>query len=79
MIGGSFLGIIGIVVIFIYFITKMASVKSFGKPYLMPFAPVSLVGLKDGFVQFPLKSNKKRVKYLSNNIIKQGDDEIEKN
>ena len=79
MIGGSFLGIIGIVVIFIYFITKMASVKSFGKPYLMPFAPASLVGLKDGFVQFPLKSNKKRVKYLSNNIIKQGDDEIEKN
>lgn len=79
MLGGSFLGIIGIVVVFVYFVTKLASLESFGKPYLMPFAPTSWAGLKDSFIQAPLRNNRRRVKYLSNNIIKQGSDEHEKN
>lgn len=79
MLGGSFLGIIGIVIVFIYFITKLASTYSFGKPYLLPYAPTSLTGLKDSIIQLPLKSNKKRESYLSDNVIKQGGEDNEKN
>ncbi len=74
MIGGSFLGIIGIVIVFIYFITKMASTNSFGKPYLIPYAPTSSVGLKNSIIRFPLNSIRKRISFLSNNVVKKGRD-----
>lgn len=71
MIGGAFLGIIGIVVVLILFLTKVASTKSFGKPYLLPFSPVSKEGLKNSIIKVPLAKLTKRRKYLSNNIIKE--------
>ena len=53
------------IIIFIYFITKLASTYSFGKPYLLPYAPTSLTGLKDSIIQLPLRVIKKeRVIYL---------------
>lgn len=74
MIGGSFLGIIGIVIVFIYFITKMASTNSFGKPYLIPYAPTSSEGLKNSIIRFPLNSIRKRISFMSNNVVKKGRD-----
>lgn len=71
MIGASLLGIIGILIVFVYFITKLSSTKSFGKPYLIPFAPTYKEGLKNSVVRFPLKKLNKRRSYLSNNIIKE--------
>ena len=70
MIGASFLGIIGVVIVFIYFIIKLCSLHSFGVPYIMPFAPLSLTGLKDSIIKFPTKDLDKREKYLSDNITK---------
>lgn len=70
MIGASFLGIIGVVIVFIYFIIKMCSLNSFGVPYFSPFAPVSIAGLKNSIVKFPAKDLDKRDKFLSNNITK---------
>lgn len=70
MIGASFLGVIGVVIVFIYFIIKMCSLNSFGVPYFSPFAPVSIAGLKNSIVKFPAKDLDKRDKFLSNNITK---------
>ena len=72
MIGGAFLGIIGIAIVLIIYLTKVTSTKSFGKPYLMPYAPVSINGLKNSFIKMPLSKLNKRRGYLSNNTIKIG-------
>lgn len=72
MIGGAFLGIIGIAVVLILFLAKVTSTKSFGKPYLLPFSPVSITGIKNSFIKLPLRKLNKRREYLSNNIIKEG-------
>lgn len=70
MIGASFMGIIGVVITFIYLIIKLCSLHSFGIPYFYPFAPISITGLKDSIIKFPTKDLNKREKYLSNNITK---------
>ena len=73
MIGASLMGILGVVIAFMYLIIKLCSLKSFGVPYLMPFAPVSTTGLKNSIIKLPAKDLRKREKYLSNNIIKYKD------
>jgi len=70
MIGASFMGIIGIIAIFIYMITKLSSLYSFGKPYLIPFSPIDFTGLKNSIIKFPTKKLNKRESYISNNKIK---------
>lgn len=71
MIGGSFLGIIGIIFVFIFFCIRMTSLDSFGVPYLTPYAPINLTGLKNSIIKFPIKNLTKRESYLSDNKIKQ--------
>lgn len=70
MIGASLMGVIGVVIVFMYFIIKLCSLHSFGVPYLVPFSPISTTGLKNSIIKFPAKDLDKREKYLSNNIIK---------
>ncbi len=70
MIGASLMGILGVVLTFVYFIIKLCSLKSFGVCYLSPFAPTSTVGLKNSIIKFPAKDLDKREKALSNNIVK---------
>lgn len=71
MTGATLLGIVGVVVAFIYFIIKLSNLKSFGKPYLMPYVPTMTAGLKNSIIKFPIKDQNKRAKYLSDNRIKQ--------
>lgn len=71
MLGGAFLGIVGVLAMAIFFIIRLSNLESFGKPYLMPFAPTILEGLKSSIVKFPIKSLNKRQSYLSNNRIKE--------
>lgn len=71
MLGGAFLGIVGVLAMTIFFITRLSHLESFGKPYLLPFAPTDIDSLKNSIVKFPLKSLKKRPSYLSNNRIQQ--------
>lgn len=73
MIGASLMGILGVVMVFIYFIIKMCSLKSFGMPYFIPYAPISTTGLKNSILKFPAKDLSKREKYLSDNITKYKD------
>lgn len=79
MIGASLLGMVGVVVVFIYFVIEISSLNSFGKPYLMPYAPTIFSGLKNGLIKFPAKKLNERRSYLSNNKIKQRIDTNEKN
>lgn len=67
MIGASFLGVIGVVVVFLYFMITIAALESYGKPYLLPFAPANFAGLKDSIIKFATKNKTKRPRYLSNN------------
>ena len=71
MLGATFLGIIGVVLVFIFFLLNISSLESFGVPYLTPFSPTYKTGLKNTFIKFPTKSLNKREKYLSNNIVKE--------
>lgn len=79
MIGASLLGIVGVVIVFIYFVIELVSLNSFGKPYLMPYAPTYYIGLKNSIIKFPAKLLNKRRPYLSNNTIRQRIDQNEKN
>ena len=79
MIGASLLGMIGVVVVFIYFISKLASMNTFGKPYLLPFTPIDTNALKNSIIKFPLRKASKRSKYLSDNRIMQRSDNLEEN
>ncbi len=51
MLLASFLGIIGIVFSFIYFVINLSATNSFDKPYLMPFIPTNLKNLKDSIIR----------------------------
>ena len=70
MIGASLMGIVGVTMVFIYFITKLCSLYSFGKPYLIPFAPLNLTGIKNSIIKLPNKKLNKREEYLSKNRTK---------
>lgn len=70
MLGASFFGIYGIVLVGLYFLITIISTKSFTLPYLSPFAPINLSQLKDSIISYPIKKRKKRNNYLSNNIVK---------
>lgn len=54
MLGGAMLGIVGIVIVFIYYIIKLSSLESFGKPYLMPYVPTNVAGIKNSIIKFPI-------------------------
>jgi len=71
MIGATTIGMYGVFIIFIFFITNLCSLNSFGKPYTIPFAPLSKAGLKNSIIKFPLRKRTKRNEYLTNNIVRE--------
>ena len=70
MLGGISMGIVGIVICFMFMIIKLCSLESFGIPYCIPFSPISLIGLKNSIIKYPAKDLSKREKFLSNNRIR---------
>lgn len=48
------IGIFGIILGLFFIIAHLASMRSFGSPYLTPVSPLSLQGLKDTFIRAPL-------------------------
>lgn len=71
MIGATTIGMYGVFIIFIYFLINISSVNSFGKPFMIPYAPISVASLKNSFIKFPLKNRTKRNKYLTDNIVRE--------
>lgn len=69
MIFASLLGIVGIYFCSFLFIVILSSYKSFGKPYLYPFAPINFKVLKDSLIR--LKNNRgEKNPLLVNNEVK---------
>ena len=62
-IAGGFGVITGLLVTLLH----LASLRSFGTPYLWPIAPLNLSGLKDVFVRMPLWMQSKRPKAIAGN------------
>ena len=79
MIGANVLGIIGVMCIFICFISKLVSLDSFNTPYFQPFSPINITGLKNSIIKFPIKKLNKREKNISDNIIRLKEINNEKN
>ena len=75
MIGATTIGMYGVFIVFIYFLINICSLNSFGKPFMIPYAPLSISGLKNSIVKFPIKSRNKRNKYLTNNIVREVNNE----
>ena len=70
MIGASFMGIIGVIFVLMLFIIKGCSLTSFGVPYLTPFSPISITGIKNSIIKFSTKNLNNREYYLSKNKIR---------
>ncbi|MET3291129.1 UNVERIFIED_CONTAM: hypothetical protein ABID98_003699 [Brevibacillus sp. OAP136] len=60
IIVGGFLGYVGLITIGILLLIHMASLRSFGVPYLSPVAPANLTHMSDVLIRRPLYLNKKR-------------------
>ncbi|MBB6021711.1 spore germination protein KA [Paenibacillus sp. JGP012] len=56
ILAASILGFYGIIIAMIMLIAHLASLKSFGVPYLSPFSPFDLEGQKDTIWRSPMKS-----------------------
>ena len=75
MIGATTIGMYGVFIVFIFFITNLCSINSFGKPYTIPFTPLSVSGLKNSIIKLPLNKRNKRNEYLTNNIVREANHE----
>lgn len=64
VLAASFLGLYGVLLGLICMVAHLASLRSFGVPYLAPVAPFNIENLKDIFVRFPYWAMNKRPSYL---------------
>ena len=71
MIGATTIGMFGIFMVFIYFIVNICTVNSFGKPFMIPYVPLSFEGLKNSIIKLPIRKRTKRNKYLTDNITRE--------
>ena len=60
----SFLGLYGVLIGLIVMVTHLASLRSFGVPYLAPIAPFNIKDQKDIFFRFPYWATNQRPSYL---------------
>lgn len=67
MLLAALLGLLGVMLGLIAIIAHLSSLRSFGAPYLAPFAPFILAGQKDALVRFPLWSLRTRPRIIGTN------------
>ncbi|MET3729131.1 spore germination protein KA [Fictibacillus halophilus] len=65
MLISSIFGFYGLTLALIVIIAHLSSLRSFGYPYLSPFAPIQTQDLKDSLFRFPITKLFKRPKKLS--------------
>ena len=70
IIVASILGLYGVLLVLVFMVAHLSSLRSFGVPYLSPVAPFVVEDQKDVFIRFPLWSINKRPSYLSTNETK---------
>ncbi len=73
LVGASVIGVYGIMLIVSFLLLHLASLRSFGVPYMSPLFPIEWSGWKDMFVRFPLWSLNKRPQFVPiENRVRQG-------
>lgn len=72
MIFSSLFGIVGFMCGFLLMLINLCTIKSFGKPYLLPMSPFVKEAQGNAIIRKSLKKNKKRPSYLAKkNIIRE--------
>lgn len=61
----SIIGLYGVLLVLVFMVAHLSSLRSFGVPYLAPVAPFLVEEQKDVFFRFPFKTMSKRPSYLS--------------
>ena len=69
-------GLIGFLICLIILIIKLSDLKVMDIDYLSPISPPNIIGLKDSFIRLSKKYDDQRPNYLSNNINKEGDNNV---
>lgn len=64
-IAGGVVGLYGIVCSFIILVAYIVSIKSFGVPYMSPYAPSVRLDKRDGFVKHSIQDLKQRPTFIS--------------
>ncbi|WP_394237771.1 spore germination protein [Niallia oryzisoli] len=60
----GFLGLYGVLLGLVVMVAHLASLRSFGVPYLAPIAPLNMKDQKDVFIRFPYWGLRRRPSYL---------------
>ncbi|WVX82279.1 spore germination protein [Niallia oryzisoli] len=60
----GFLGLYGVLLGLVVMVAHLASLRSFGVPYLAPIAPLSIKDQRDVFIRFPYWGMRRRPSYL---------------
>lgn len=66
LILGSIAGLYGVILGFVFLVSELVSMKSFGVPFMWPFAPYDKEGIKDTIVKYPVEKLKLRPKVIAN-------------
>ncbi|MCR1899760.1 spore germination protein [Irregularibacter muris] len=64
LVAANILGFMGIILSTFVFVAHMCDLKSFGVPYLSPFAPLDTMGLTDTYIRAPWWAMLKRPKVI---------------
>ncbi|WP_026583417.1 spore germination protein [Bacillus sp. J33] len=64
IIVSAILGLYGVLIVLVFIVAHLSSLRSFGVPYLSPVAPFIIEEQKDVFFRFPFWSMNKRPSYL---------------
>lgn len=64
VISASILGLYGVLLVLVFMVAHLSSLRSFGVPYLAPVAPFIIEDQGDVFFRFPFWAMKKRPQYL---------------
>ncbi|MCG8542223.1 MAG: spore germination protein [Clostridia bacterium] len=68
MAAAAFLGLYGVMIVFLITLTHLSNLKSFGIPYLAPLNyNMSIKDLKDTFIRAPLHRMKRRPEFIAKN------------
>jgi spore germination protein KA len=72
MIGAATFGFYGIILIFLMMTVHLCSLRSFGVPYMAPFAPFIPVNNADTFIRLPWWTLRQRPRLISANTVREG-------
>jgi spore germination protein KA len=72
MIGAATFGFYGIILILLMMVVHLCSLRSFGVPYMAPFAPFTPVNNGDTFIRLPWWTLRQRPRLISANTVREG-------